>query len=159
MIRVDGARSVINKLRRQKKSPIKSLESFVFNEALYQWAGSEMNPKITVIPSPKGLVLEIQGPQVLFYEFGAGIRYSGTRHPKSTELGMGAGTYPSEKGFWNRPQGWWYPVDLNSPEADRFNSDGTKAYAHTYGNPAYMPTYKTAVAIREHLRKRGYKTT
>lgn len=75
------------------------------------------------------------GEAVLFVEFGAGVTY-GYGHPQSSVEGtpMGPGTYPSEKGHWNDPKGWWIPGG-----------------EHTYGNPPSMTMYLTAKELRNQL--------
>jgi hypothetical protein len=75
------------------------------------------------------------GEAVLFVEFGAGVTY-GYGHPQPSVEGtpMGPGTYPSEKGHWNDPKGWWIPGG-----------------EHTYGNPPSMTMYLTAKELRNQL--------
>ena len=75
------------------------------------------------------------GEAVLFVEFGAGVTY-GYGHPQPSVEGtpMGPGTYPSEKGHWNDPNGWWIPGG-----------------EHTYGNPPSMTMYLTAKELRNQL--------
>lgn len=75
------------------------------------------------------------GEAVLFVEFGAGVTY-GYGHPQPSVEGtaMGPGTYPSEKGHWNDPKGWWIPGG-----------------EHTYGNPPSMTMYFTAKELRNQL--------
>ena len=75
------------------------------------------------------------GETILFIEFGAGITY-GYGHPQAGEFGYGPGTYPSEKGHWNDPKGWWTP-------------DGV----HTYGNPPGMPMYRTAKELAQRVEE------
>lgn len=75
------------------------------------------------------------GEAVLFIEFGAGVTY-GYGHPQPSVGGtpMGPGTYPSDKGHWNDPKGWWIPGG-----------------EHTYGNPPSMTMYLTAKELRNQL--------
>lgn len=73
------------------------------------------------------------GSAVLFIEFGAGITF-GYGHPQAGEFGYGPGTYPSEKGHWNDPNGWYIPGGQ-----------------HTYGNPPSMTMYYTAEEIRDRV--------
>ena len=81
----------------------------------------------------------VESKEILFLEFGAGIKHSGTRYPQSDEFGYGAGTYPG-KGHWNNPDGWWY-------------RDESGNYVHSYGNPPYMPMHDTAKELRERIQK------
>lgn len=75
------------------------------------------------------------GEAVAFIEFGAGVTY-GYGHPNPTLNGeaMGPGTYPSDKGHWNDPNGWYIPGG-----------------EHTYGNPPSMPMYLTASELKQDL--------
>ena len=77
------------------------------------------------------------GIAVLFIEFGSGVTY-GYGHPNPTVDGkqMGPGTYPSDKGHWNDPRGWYLP------------GSGS---VHTYGNPPSMTMYLTANELRNEL--------
>ena len=78
-------------------------------------------------------VIYAEGEAVAFIEFGAGDRY-GHGHPQAGDLGMGPGTYPSDKGLWNNPKGWWYGHSQ-----------------HTYGNPPAMAMYQAVQAITEQV--------
>ena len=75
------------------------------------------------------------GEAVAFIEFGAGVTY-GYGHPQPSLEGaaMGPGTYPSDKGHWNDPKGWYIPGG-----------------EHTYGNPPNMPMYSTASELKRDL--------
>lgn len=81
----------------------------------------------------------VESEAILFLEFGAGIKYSDTVHPKASEFGMGPGTYPG-KGHWDNPNGWWYLGD-----------DGE--YHHSYGLRAAMPMYQAEQAIIRDMNK------
>lgn len=83
-----------------------------------------------------GCAIKLTGNKVLFIEFSAGIRYGTSEYPLPSGSGFGMGTYPSDKGHWDDPRGWWYP-DPMSPTG----------YTHTYGNRAYMPMYHAVEAI------------
>jgi hypothetical protein len=83
------------------------------------------------------LRIVVESEAILFLEFGAGIKYSGTVNPKSSETGYGPGTYPGA-GHWDDPNGWWYLGD-----------DGE--YHHSYGIEAAMPMYKATVAMRQQI--------
>lgn len=84
---------------------------------------------------PDTYAIEASGETVLFLEFGAGIRY-GYGHPNPTLDGikMGPGTYPSDKGHWDNPRGWYIP--------------GGK---HTYGNPPSAAMYITGKELRNRI--------
>lgn len=89
-----------------------------------------------------GYQIVVSGQSVAFVEFGAGVRY-GHGHPLEGQFGMGAGTYPSDKGHWDDPQGWYLPKSKQ-------HSDGTK---HTYGNPPNMPMYNTAQDLKNEIAR------
>lgn len=69
------------------------------------------------------------GNAVLFIEFGAGVKYSGDKHPEPQ--GYGPGTYPG-KGHWDDPNGWYYTHDKKS-----------------YGNPPSSSMYKARKKIED----------
>lgn len=77
-------------------------------------------------------VIYAEGSALLFIEFGAGALY-GYGHPQAGEFGYGPGTYPSDKGHWDDPNGWWFGSGQ-----------------HTYGNPPAMAMY---AAVREITEK------
>ena len=87
---------------------------------------------------------------ILFFEFGAGVKYSSQTHPKSEENGMGAGTYPGA-GHWNDPKGWWYPTD-DARLIRKYDASG-QGWAHSYGNPPYMPMYKASREMISSIEK------
>ena len=80
------------------------------------------------------------GEALLFLEFGAGVTY-GYGHPNPSVDGvqMGPGTYPSDKGHWNDPRGWWIPRD--------------KGGGHTFGNPPSMTMYLTAKELEHEVER------
>ena len=73
-------------------------------------------------------IVRVEGTTVLFIEFGTGL--IGYGHPEPNDYGPG--TYPG-KGYWNRPDGWY------------FTGEGGESQ-HTHGNPPNMPMYQ---AVRE----------
>lgn len=93
---------------------------------------------VSVEPIQNGFSIRANGKDVLFVEFGAGVRY-GSGHPQANEFGMGPGTYPEGKGHWNDPKGWWIP---------KANGGG-----HTYGNPPSEVMYRTAIELRSEVYK------
>lgn len=82
--------------------------------------------------------IRASGTQVLFIEFGAGITY-GNGHPEADKYGYGAGTFPSNKGHWDDPSGWWYSKDGES--------------RHTYGNPPSASMYNTARKLEQEVER------
>lgn len=86
--------------------------------------------------------VHLTGNKVLFLEFSAGIRYgqSGSAYPTDAGSEYGMGTYPSDKGHWNDPKGWYYTDDYGNSR-------------HTYGNPAYMPVYNAGQDMKRDLER------
>ena len=80
-------------------------------------------------------IIQANGEQVAFIEFGAGVRfgygYQGTR-PEGI---VGIGEYGKGKG--KNPKGWWYT--------------GANGSEHTYGNPPAQALYTTVVELAESI--------
>lgn len=92
----------------------------------------------------QGAVIVLHGDQVAFIEFSSGITFGtsgfeGLPNNPSYGQGMGMGTYPSDKGHWNDPEGWWYIGKYGQP-------------VHTYGIRAYAPMYNADVEMRKQLK-------
>lgn len=79
-------------------------------------------------------VIYAEGQSVAFVEFGAGATY-GYGHPQAAEFGVGPGTYPSGKGYWDNPAGWWYGGE------------------RTLGNAPAMAMYAAVQEITENVTK------
>lgn len=86
-----------------------------------------------------GAAIYLTGNKVLFLEFSAGITYGTSDYPLPSGDKYGMGTYPSDKGNWDKPGGWWYV-------------DETGEKHHSYGNRAYMPMYHAEQAIIFQIR-------
>lgn len=88
----------------------------------------------------KGTV-RLEGRDILFIEFGAGIHYNGAAgqspNPKGAELGYTIGSYGKGQG---KEDGWFY-------------YDDTGALMYSQGTEATMPMYKASVEIRQQMRK------
>lgn len=83
--------------------------------------------------------LIVQGEDILFIEFGAGIRFnSGNQHPKAHELGYGVGTYPGQTHALD-PNGWYYRENGN--------------LHHSLGTEATMPVYKASQKMSEEVER------
>lgn len=91
---------------------------------------------VSVERTQNGYAIVANGESVLFVEFGAGVTY-GYGHPENGKFGLGPGTYPSDKGHWDDPKGWWIPVE---------NGGG-----HTYGNAPSMTMYRTEQELEQEL--------
>lgn len=90
-----------------------------------------------------GAMIQLTGDQILFLEFSAGILFGTDSFPSLPNnpnygQGYGMGTYPSEKGHWNDPTGWWYIDQWGQPQ-------------HTYGVKAYAPMYHAATEMRNRI--------
>lgn len=77
-----------------------------------------------------------EGHDVLFLEFGSGIKY-GAGHPLDSEFGYGPGTYPGQTHVPD-PGYWWYT-----------GKDGKSHYS--VGNAPSMVMYLTANELRNEL--------
>ena len=106
--------------------------SIRFSRAIYNGSND-----VTVRVDDNGSTATIyaEGESVAFIEFGAGVRY-GYGHPDAGKFGMGPGTYPSDKGRWDNPKGWWY----GSGE-------------HSYGNPPAMAMWSAVQEITENVTR------
>lgn len=80
-------------------------------------------------------VIYAEGESVAFIEFGAGATY-GYGHPMAGQFGVGPGTYPSDKGHWDDPNGWWFGSGQ-----------------HTYGNPPAAAMYSAVKEITENVTR------
>ena len=83
-------------------------------------------------------VIRASGRDVLFLEFGSGIRY-GDGHPLNGEFGMGPGTYPGQTHVPD-PGYWWYTGE-----------DGKSHYS--VGNAPSMVMYLTGMELRNELTR------
>lgn len=87
------------------------------------------------------VTLVCEGVDLLFIEFGAGIKYNtpaGTSpHPKGQELGYTIGSYGEGKG---KDDSWIYYSE-------------TGEWVRSYGTKATMPVYKASVEIMQNIRR------
>lgn len=83
--------------------------------------------------------LIVEGKELLFIEFGAGVYYNGSvggsPHPKGQELGYTIGSYGKGKG---KQETWAYYDDSNE-------------LVLTHGTKAAMPVYKAGLEIRRQI--------
>lgn len=86
-------------------------------------------------------VLTVEGKDLLFIEFGAGVHFNGSAgsspHPKGQELGYTIGSYGKGQG---KKDSWFYYAD-----------SGESVLSH--GTQATMPVYKASIEIRNQIRK------
>lgn len=111
------------------------------------WSGETIESLEVVHVEQGKYILRAASKALLFFEFGAGVRYGGG-HPLAGELGMGPGTYPGQT-HADDPNGWWFPTD--DPRLIVSVDKNGQGWAHSYGNPPYMPFYQADVAIRENI--------
>ncbi len=80
----------------------------------------------------------VSGEDILFIEFGSGIRWNKSPHPKASEYGYGVGTYPGQTHAYD-PNGWYY------------REDGK--LHHSWGTEATMPVYKASLQMIEKIEE------
>lgn len=108
-----------------------------FDGAIY-----DGNPDVavTVEKIEDGSAIVARGEDVLFIEFGAGIRYAGYPHPQAMEFGFGPGTWsdgPNGRGHWDDPKGWFLPQE--------------KGGYRTFGNPPALAMAEAGQTVRNNL--------
>lgn len=118
-----------------------------------KYAGELKPVDITAIVNGNKAEIKAHGEQVLFIEFGTGIKYE---TPYMEEHGFFAGSYGQGKGI--NEQGWWYqgvpqPNDPDDTDVSRWTRTGRfkPGLMHTYGNPANMPMYETQKELEGEL--------
>ena len=86
-------------------------------------------------------VITVSSSSILFWEFGAGIKFNGTSspNPKAAEFGMGPGTYPGQTHVPD--PGYWFYYDENG---DSHYSVGTEAT---------MPMHSASMEIIDNVYK------
>lgn len=98
-----------------------------------------IDTEITRNGSKTSMRITVTGKDLLFIEYGAGIRFNnGNIHPFAHQFGYGVGTYPGQTHALD-PNGWYY----RKPKGK-----GGKLY-HSYGTEATMPVYKAWLSIQE----------
>lgn len=97
--------------------------------------------KINSFGSYSQAKLIVEGKDILFIEFGAGIHYNGSAgsspHPRGQEFGYTIGSYGQGKG---KNDFWFYYADT-----------GESVMSH--GTQATMPVYKASLEIRKKILK------
>lgn len=86
-------------------------------------------------------VLTVEGKDILFIEFGAGVHFNSSAgsspHPKGQEFGYTIGSYGKGQG---KNDYWFYYAD-----------SGESVMSH--GTEATMPVYKASIEMRNQIRK------
>lgn len=97
--------------------------------------------KISSLKGYSEAQLVVEGKDILFIEFGAGIHYNvpegGSPHPKGEEFGYTIGSYGKGHGAEDS----WYYID------------DTGVGHRSHGTQATMPMYKASVEMRQKVRK------
>lgn len=120
------------KLRQQLSTIGVRVASSRFGGAAYDGTN---DVSVGAIDAGNTSTIQAKGKSVAFIEFGAGIK-EGYGHPQAGELGVGPGTYPSEKHLWDNPKGWWFGSGQ-----------------HSYGNPPAQAMYSAAKEITENVTR------
>ena len=84
-------------------------------------------------------MLTLDGEDILFFEFGAGIYYNEEDPPHAERFGYGVGTYPDQEHAFD-PNGWWY-------------RDDSDILHHSYGTEATSPMLKASHEIIANIRR------
>ena len=94
--------------------------------------------KLTAGTTYARAVLTVEGKDLLFIEFGAGIHYNGagSPNPKGKEFGYEIGGYGQGKGLQDS---WTYISD-------------TGEWVRSYGTEATMPVYMASLEIRQKIK-------
>lgn len=86
-------------------------------------------------------VLTVEGQDILFIEFGAGVHYNGavgqSPNPKGAERGYTIGSYGQGKGSQDS---WTYTAD-------------TGEWVRSYGTEATMPVYSASIEIMRSIKR------
>ena len=109
----------------------------------------EKSTTIVQVPTSIGhaYMITTTSHEILYFEFGSGIRNSSPANPKAGEHGMGPGTN-SPKGKWDNEKGWWYTPNDSNDKNIVYYQNGIP-HAHTYGIMATMPYYNAEKSIME----------
>ena len=153
---VSGINRIINELHEYRVNINKANERFVqrLMEEGFEIATASIYESLPTIDRDKPIgnleiisdergeitscALQFTGEQVLFIEFGAGIRYNeGNNNPLASQFGYGVGTYPQQTHAFDR-KGWNYYGNDNH-------------FHHSYGTKATMPMYNASQEIRKRL--------
>ena len=126
----------IDKLAKVGLSVAQAVLSGVQDEDLKEWDISLTSNKEGEISKAE---IMLKGGDVLFIEFGTGIRYAQPQNPLAGKMGYGSGTYPGQTHVPN--PGYWY------------YKDGNQEKHKSYGNRAYMPMYHASEALALELSR------
>lgn len=109
--------------------------------AIYGYGGEYGNVTVTTRMLDNGFVLEADGEQVLFMEFGAGITYSGEAYEGERPAGIAnIGEYGDGKG---KQKAWGY-----------YNDNSVSGLTVTYGVPALQGMYKAKQHVMREVEKK-----
>ena len=107
----------------------------------YGYGGDYGNVTVTSKMTDNGFVIEANGEQVLFMEFGAGITYSGEAYEGERPEGIvGIGQYGKGRGS---RRAWGY-----------YNPNSKSGLTITYGVPALQGMYRAKKHIMQEVEKK-----
>lgn len=151
-----GIQSAINELNQYKEDLRRKNDEFVrrlaelgipvINQNISAAAGDSDKShntyiKINSFGDYSQATLIVEGRDLLFIEFGAGVHFNGqagsSPHPKGDEFGYTIGSYGKGQG---KNDFWYYYAD-------------TGEAVKSYGTEATMPVYKSSVEIMQNIRR------
>lgn len=101
--------------------------------------------------SDNKIAVVASGAEVLFIEFGTGVKYANPQHPEAEKFGFERGGYGQGKGA--NPNGWAYYGEAGTNgQFIRKTEDGKEVY-RTFGNPANMPMYNASKDIMSEVQR------
>lgn len=153
---VSGIQKMIDEVNAYKQSLLNKNDEFVrrlaelgipiINERIAEAKGDSDKEHNTYIrlnsyQDYSQATLIVDGKDIAFIEFGAGVHYNGAAgsspNPKGAELGYTIGSYG--KGYGANDY-WYYVAD-------------TGESVRSYGTQATMPVYSTSVAMRQEMMR------
>ena len=113
------------------------------------YSGETISSLQVIEESPTKYILQAGSVALLFFEFGAGVRYGGGHpgFPNANFQPSAIGSYGN--GHGSDPNGWWFPTDDQNLIV-RTDKNG-QGWGHSYGNPPHMPFYNASRKIRDDL--------
>lgn len=138
---IDALGDYERKLDQKNKQMLDKIADVGVNTAEYRFASAEYDGDYSVSVDKETdestVYVVASGDAVAFIEFGTGFYYPDD-HPLATQPWMQHGSWSMSehgKGHWDDENGWWY------------DSGGGKS-VNTYGNPANMCMYNSAVDMK-----------
>lgn len=106
---------------------------------------------VGVLRSGNMVVERATGSEVLFKEFGTGMRYA--KHPLANRRGAIRGGYGL--GYGGQPEGWVFTEEpgISGEYASEIRNTGETSYYKTMGQPASMPMYNSFKRLSLYIPK------